>query len=130
MGKLSLFIIVSPKALMTELKEQLVRTILLATVEKSPDVLWDVLDCGQFDGKQQQQNESQLSTMPPKSTSSGPSSSQGPSWCVWQLCGDANRRSESLLWESPGLLSIHTARIYTVHIHIIFEVVKYTVYSV
>ena len=47
-----------------------------------------------------------------------------PGMCMWQLCGDANRRGESLLWESPGLLSVHTAGIYTVHIHITFEVVN------
>ena len=86
MAKLSLFIVVSPKALITELQEQQVRTILLATVEKSPDVLWDILNCGQFDGQQQQPDEPQLSTMPPESPSSGPSSSQGPSWCVCGNC--------------------------------------------
>lgn len=89
-------VIVFIQELVAELREQEMRTILVATVEKNPDILWDLLDSGHFDGHlpENQQQSVHEESQPPEP---GPSShSQQPPWCVCGNCREMPTQEERL----------------------------------
>ena len=82
--------------LVAELREQEMRTILVATVEKNPDILWDILDSGHFDGHPPE-NQKECVHEESEQPEPGPSStSQQPSWCVCGNCREMPTQEERL----------------------------------
>ena len=64
------------------------KSILIQTIERNPDVLWDVLDCGRFDGTQGNSSGPSQDPSPP-----APSS---PSWCTCSNCREMPQEDEKV----------------------------------
>ena len=118
----NVFFFVFFQALVGELQQDQLRTILLATVEKTPDVLWDILDCGQFDGQRQETVETHLSeeSCPPGSPSPDPRS-QFPSWCVCGNCEEMPTEEERVCCGKEPNYCLSTLPVFS-----LFDLILYT----